>query len=500
MPTAAWIDQKVIGCFSRVSVMSNLSSRFTGRAAASANPWHFGVSLASIKPLLGGFDAALIVFSSVVGGAGYQLFVHGELGDIEVYTGIGIVVSLIYVSAARLVDLYELHVLLTVRRDYWRILVCWLVAVTLLTLLLFLLKLGSHVSRGSAVFFMALGLLLLLAWRNPAKRLIQSTLSKGTIHGRNAIIIGTNEELAAFDRQKLLRSYGASELDRFVLSSDQESSFDLSGLDAALERAREASAEEIVLALPWNDQTRLKAVRERLRMSPLPVRLLPDESVRSILAHQAAPGGTLSIALQRGPLTPDEQFIKRAFDIAVAGSILLITAPVMLAAAAAIKLTSPGPVVFRQRRNGFNGQEFVIYKFRTMSVLEDGPVIAQAKPTDPRVTKLGRLLRRTSIDELPQLFNVLHGTMSLVGPRPHALAHNDQYAALIADYAFRHHVKPGITGWAQINRLRGRTSRLEHMANRVEYDLWYIKNWSFWLDVKIVALTCIEVLRGRGAY
>ena len=172
----------------------------------------------------------------------------------------------------------------------------------------------------------------------------------------------------------------------------------------------------------------------------------------------------------------------------------------MLAAAAAIKLTSSGPVVFYQRRNGFNGQEFVIYKFRTMSVLEDGRAIAQAKPGDTRVTRLGRLLRRTSIDELPQLANVLRGNMSLVGPRPHALAHNDQYATLIADYAFRHHVKPGITGWAQINGLRGRTSRLEHMASRVEYDLWYIKNWSFWLDVKIAALTCIEVLRGRGAY
>jgi Undecaprenyl-phosphate glucose phosphotransferase len=386
------------------------------------------------------------------------------------------------------------------RRDHWRVLACWVVAVTLLTLLLFLLKLGSHISRGSAVFFSVLGLLMLVAWRNAAKHWLRATLSTGAIHGRNAIVIGTDQELAAFDRQKLLRSYGATELDRFVLPSDPASSFDISRLDAALERAREASAEEIVLALPWHNQAQLKAVRERLRMSPLPVRLLPDESARSILSQQAQPGEALSVALQRGPLTAEEQFIKRTFDIVVAGSILLITAPVTLAAAAAIKLTSSGPVVFYQRRNGFNGQEFVIYKFRTMSVLEDGRVIAQAKPADPRVTKLGRLLRRTSIDELPQLVNVLRGNMSLVGPRPHALAHNDQYATLIADYAFRHHVKPGITGWAQINGLRGRTSRLEHMASRVEYDLWYIKNWSFWLDVNIVALTCIEVMRGRGAY
>ena len=479
--------------------MLNLSRQFTNRTAAPPNSRHLDISLASIKPLLAALDAALIILASVVGGAGYQLFVYGDAGDIEVYVGVGIVVSLIYVSLARVVELYELDVLLALRRDHWRVLACWVVAVTLLTLLLFLLKLGSHISRGSAVFFSVLGLLMLVAWRNAAKHWIRATLSTGAIHGRNAIVIGTDQELAAFDRQKLLRSYGATELDRFVLPSDPESSFDISCLEAALERAREASAEEIVLALPWHNQAQLKAIRERLRMSPLPVRLLPDESARSILS-QAPPGEALSIALQRGPLTAEEQFIKRTFDIVVAGSILLITAPVMLAAAAAIKLTSSGPVVFYQRRNGFNGQEFVIYKFRTMSVLEDGRVIAQAKPGDTRVTKLGRLLRRTSIDELPQLVNVLRGNMSLVGPRPHALAHNDQYATLIADYAFRHHVKPGITGWAQINGLRGRTSRLEHMANRVEYDLWYIKNWSFWLDVKIAALTCIEVLRGRGAY
>jgi exopolysaccharide biosynthesis polyprenyl glycosylphosphotransferase len=238
-----------------------------------------------------------------------------------------------------------------------------------------------------------------------------------------------------------------------------------------------------------------------LRMSPLPVWLLPDQSVRSILSQPIASQEAVpAIALQRGPLTGSEQFFKRTFDIVVAGFVLLIMLPVMLAAAAAIKLTSSGPIVFHQRRNGFNGQEFIIYKFKTMSVLEDGHVIPQATAADRRVTTLGRLLRRTSIDELPQLVNVLRGDMSLVGPRPHALAHNDQYGRLIADYAFRNHVRPGITGWAQINGLRGGTSRLEHMARRIEHDLWYINNWSPWLDVKILARTCIEVLRGRGAH
>ena len=179
---------------------------------------------------------------------------------------------------------------------------------------------------------------------------------------------------------------------------------------------------------------------------------------------------------------------------------LLALSPLLAIVAAAIKLDSPGPVIFRQRRNGFNGRQFEIYKFRTMNVLEDGAVIRQAKKRDNRVTAVGRLLRRSSIDELPQLFNVLKGDMSLVGPRPHALAHDDEYGKLIANYAFRHHVKPGITGWAQVNGFRGETLRIESMMERIEADLWYINNWSLWLDLRIMLATCLEVARGRAAY
>ena len=157
-----------------------------------------------------------------------------------------------------------------------------------------------------------------------------------------------------------------------------------------------------------------------------------------------------------------------------------------------IKLESSGPVIFSQRRKGFNGREFKIFKFRTMNVLEDGHVIPQARRNDPRVTRVGRILRTTSIDELPQLLNVLRGQMSLVGPRPHAVAHDDGYTKVIAKYAFRQHVKPGLTGWAQVNGFRGETAQLELMERRVECDLWYIKNWSFWLDLRIIVLTVLR--------
>ena len=162
-------------------------------------------------------------------------------------------------------------------------------------------------------------------------------------------------------------------------------------------------------------------------------------------------------------------------------------APLFAAVGLLIKLESPGPVIFRQDRKGFNGRVFTIFKFRTMNVLENGRVIPQARTNDARVTRVGRILRATSIDELPQLINVLLGQMSLVGPRPHAIAHDDGYTELIANYAFRQHVKPGLTGWAQVNGFRGETSRLELMERRVDCDLWYIRNWSFWLDLRIIS-------------
>jgi undecaprenyl-phosphate galactose phosphotransferase/putative colanic acid biosynthesis UDP-glucose lipid carrier transferase len=209
---------------------------------------------------------------------------------------------------------------------------------------------------------------------------------------------------------------------------------------------------------------------------------------------------SLSIEIQRGPLSRLEQQSKRAVDIAVASLALLALSPLMLLTALAIKLDSSGPVLFRQRRNGFNTKQFLILKFRTMSVLEDGDIISQAKQSDPRVTRVGRILRRTSIDELPQLLNVLFGHMSLVGPRPHALAHDSYYGHLLSEYAFRHHVKPGITGWAQVRGFRGETSRVEQMRSRVDCDLWYINNWSLALDLRILMLTCFEVMRRRNAY
>ena len=262
-----------------------------------------------------------------------------------------------------------------------------------------------------------------------------------------------------------------------------------------------ARVEELFLVMgPGRDQ-HIDSILTALRVLPLPVRLIPDQLTSRLLERSITQVGRIWTAeLQRAPLTAPERAVKKAFDVAVASTALMLLSPLMLLLAVLIKLDSKGPVLFTQTRNGFNGQTFRIFKFRSMTVQEDAAVIRQAVRNDPRVTRVGRWLRRTSIDELPQLINVLCGDMSIAGPRPHAVAHNDEYGRLIARYAFRHRVKPGLTGWAQVNGFRGETATLDHMIKRVELDIWYINHWSVTLDIKIVLRTLFVPLLCRAAY
>lgn len=211
-------------------------------------------------------------------------------------------------------------------------------------------------------------------------------------------------------------------------------------------------------------------------------------------------GRTHTLRLSRAPLTQKDRGLKRIFDIVVASGLLLISAPLLVLIAIAIKLDSSGPVLFLQRRNGFNQREFRVFKFRTMTTLDDGDVVRQAQINDSRVTRVGRILRRTNLDEVPQLLNVIIGDMSLVGPRPHAVAHNNKYEERIRLYARRHNVKPGITGWAQVNGLRGETSTIDKMVRRVEHDLYYIDHWSVLFDIKIMLMTLFSPRSYRNAY
>jgi putative colanic acid biosynthesis UDP-glucose lipid carrier transferase len=248
-------------------------------------------------------------------------------------------------------------------------------------------------------------------------------------------------------------------------------------------------------------QPRLYELLESLHDTTASIYFAPDIFLFDLIqARMDTIGEMPVIAVCETPFYGINGLIKRASDIVLASAILVLVAPLMLAIAIGIKLTSPGPALFRQRRYGIDGRQIVVYKFRSMTVLEDGGVIAQATSDDPRVTRLGAFLRRTSLDELPQFINVLQGRMSVVGPRPHAVAHNEMYRKLIRGYMIRHKVRPGITGLAQVNGMRGETDKLDKMAKRIDYDLAYLRNWSLWLDLRIVLSTIPVVLKRENAH
>lgn len=262
-----------------------------------------------------------------------------------------------------------------------------------------------------------------------------------------------------------------------------------------------AQQDEIWLAVSWAGWADIAAAMEELQAMPLPVRLLADPAALRILGHRRQNcGGVPTFELRPPSMPAIGAAAKRVLDVAGAIAGLVLLAPLLLAVAAAIRLESPGPVFFRQTRGGRLGRPFRIWKFRSMRVVEDGAEIAQATRDDARVTAVGRWLRSSSIDELPQLLNVLHGEMSLIGPRPHALAHDAQYAKVIHEYSRRYHVKPGLTGWAQVNGNRGETVQVSDMIKRVRFDVWYTNHWSFWLDVKILFQTIVSMRAHRSAY
>ena len=282
---------------------------------------------------------------------------------------------------------------------------------------------------------------------------------------------------------------------------DQIASLRLGGLADVADYVRRHGVDAVYITLPLGSQPRIVALMEALQGTTASLFLVPDLFGISIIQGRLQDvNGLPVVGLCETPFTGVNEAVKRASDVVFATLILTLVAPLMLLMALAVKHSSPGPVIFRQRRNGLGGEQIVVYKFRTMRATDDGPTVLQAKPGDPRVTRVGAFLRRTSLDELPQFVNVLQGRMSIVGPRPHAVAHNEQYAQLIKAYMVRHKVRPGITGWAQINGHRGETDTVEKMRARVECDLDYLRNWSLGLDLHIVMRTVKLVLFDRHAY
>jgi putative colanic acid biosynthesis UDP-glucose lipid carrier transferase len=264
---------------------------------------------------------------------------------------------------------------------------------------------------------------------------------------------------------------------------------------------REHGVHEVYITLPLGSQPRIVELLEQVQGTTASVFFVPDVFGISIIQGRLQDmNGVPVVGLQETPFTGTNRLVKRIEDVVLASIILVLISPLLLAIAIGVKLSSPGPAIFRQRRNGLDGTEIVVWKFRSMRTQDDGAVVPQATKDDPRITRFGAFIRRTSLDELPQFFNVLQGHMSIVGPRPHAVAHNEQYRQLIKAYMVRHKVKPGITGWAQIHGHRGETDTIEKMQARVEYDLEYLRNWSLGLDLQIIARTVKLVFFDRHAY
>jgi putative colanic acid biosysnthesis UDP-glucose lipid carrier transferase len=391
-----------------------------------------------------------------------------------------------------------------------RVLLEWSCVVAVLVFLSASFKLTQVFPRDIIVSWFLLtpiALLLVDSFRIPIARWLTAP-DRGMV--QRYIIIGANDvgvELAR--RIEHSHSHGAERFFGFLDYRSAERAADglaqsVTGNCSARDFAdfvRTHSIGRVYLALPISTAPRIEELLSELRDTTASVYFVPNIFAFDLVQARCVEiNGMLAFSICDSPLQGMSGFWKRVFDVVLASIALVFTSPVLLAVAMAIKQSSPGPILFKQRRYGLNGEEILVYKFRSMTVCEDGPIVAQATQQDSRVTPLGAFLRRTSLDELPQIFNVLEGKMSFVGPRPHAVAHNEEYRKLINGYMIRHKVRPGITGWAQVNGLRGETSTVDKMHRRVQYDLDYLKNWSLWLDLKILARTALTVANDRNAY
>jgi len=324
---------------------------------------------------------------------------------------------------------------------------------------------------------------------------------------RTAVIVGVNDLSRQLARRLSQGPYLGITLkgcydDRSVsrLGGLNEGRY-LGNMRDLLESAHQGGIDIIYITLPMLSQPRIQQILDALRDTTASIYFVPDIFVADLIQARIDDiHGIPVVAVCETPLYGVNGLAKRASDIVLASVLLILLLPFMLLIALGVKWSSPGPVLFKQRRYGLDGREIVVYKFRSMTVCEDGAAVAQATRADRRVTPLGRFLRRASLDELPQLLNVLQGNMSLVGPRPHAVAHNEQYRKIIKGYMIRHKVKPGITGWAQVNGLRGETDTVEKMRERVQYDIDYLRSWSLVFDFMILLKTGLVVLKDRNAY
>jgi len=446
--------------------------------------------LSIIEALL---DPLVLVFSLWI----VALLVEGRLGGHEVILSL-IVFSLTFPGSSRLA------------MPPWRLLrhiaLAWLTLSGLLLLFGYGSRYLAYFDRDVLVTWWWAAPLsqtvahLVLRMAAPAIRELQGTPRRVVVAGKNQQGIELAQRLGAdlYANVRVLGFFDDRETDRLEHGDEYASLGKLLDLP---EYARQNSVDVIYLSLPMVSQQRILSLLDALRDTTSSIYFVPDTFVTDLIQGRVdAVGGIPVVAVCETPFTGLNGLLKRGSDIVLSLLILILISPLLALIALCVKLSSPGPAIFRQRRYGLDGDEIVVYKFRSMTVLDDGDTIRQAHRNDQRLTSVGAFLRRTSLDELPQFVNVLQGRMSIVGPRPHAVAHNELYRKLIKGYMLRHKVRPGITGWAQVNGYRGETETLEKMKARIDCDLEYLRNWSLRLDLYIIAKTVWVVFKTENAY
>ena len=380
----------------------------------------------------------------------------------------------------------------------------WGIIVAILLVLGYATKLTYQFSEQVILTWFIVTPLALLASHLTVRLIADKLRSKGKL--RSAVIVGANETSLKLAARIAEFPYLMIDIHGYFDARDesriqQGAGSRLGKITDVASYARKHNIEMIFISLPMSAQPRIREILDDLHDTTASIYFLPDVYVFDLMqARFNSVGGIPVVAIGESPFSGIDSVVKNTSDFVFAFFILLLLSPLMLGIALAVKLTSPGPAIFKQRRYGLNGEEIIVYKFRSMTVSDDGQKIEQAHKNDPRITKIGAFLRRSSLDELPQFINVLQGRMSVVGPRPHAVAHNELYRKLIKGYMLRHKVKPGITGWAQVNGLRGETEVLDKMQARIEFDLDYMQNWSIWFDGWIMVRTVWVVLRRDNAY
>ncbi|WP_417615551.1 undecaprenyl-phosphate glucose phosphotransferase [Oceanisphaera sp.] len=380
----------------------------------------------------------------------------------------------------------------------FRLLLVWLLVMVLVTSIIYFFHVADRYSR----LWVGMALLLSFVMAGGVRIMVQQVLRHSRLKGlatKKVFLVGPGKKVLSVGkgmRNTPEEGHVLAGVARFKVAPDEQELVDIA------RRVSESGAEEVWLCMPLEMGESIRAIYHALRHHTVEVRFIPNFTDMQLLNHRVGEvAGHFSIDLSVTPMSGMAWLVKRLEDIVVGALICLLISPVCLAIAIAIKLTSPGPVLFKQYRTGDNGKHFKVYKFRSMKVhQEHSGQVTQATKGDSRITPIGAFLRRTSLDELPQFFNVLQGRMSIVGPRPHALAHNEHYKELVESYMKRHKVKPGITGWAQVNGFRGETDTLDKMDMRVKHDLWYINNWSLWLDLRIIVATVFKGFINKNAY